>query len=265
MDSQVVKEASEKAVCQKIDIQYKADWKEKDTESSYVPIAIQMTDLPYNHVNLTYVDTTGKRRTKVEEAHKTSRKYIADKALQGAALEIWMLIPKQNMLISQEDIKKERKKTWKPYKGSMYKFVKRRKNPKTSTGKCFICRKNGHNAKQCRFKKKIPHKILQLIEYLHLSYDFFKRSVNPSNALMCASLVLALLSVASPSLVVSGPMLAASRLVIVGTVVRRLASCHHRSRLLLPHVSSSQVLSFVTSRLAVALLLSLSTSTQYLC
>ncbi|KAL5816266.1 hypothetical protein ACOSQ3_024644 [Xanthoceras sorbifolium] len=55
-------------------------------------------------------------RTKVEEAHKTSRKYIADKALQGAALEIWMLIPKQNMLISQEDIKKERKKTWKPYK-----------------------------------------------------------------------------------------------------------------------------------------------------
>ncbi|KAL5749593.1 hypothetical protein ACOSP7_024196 [Xanthoceras sorbifolium] len=178
MDSQVVKEASEKAVCQKIDIQYKADWKEKDTESSYVPIAIQMTDLPYNHVNLTYVDTTGKRRTKVEEAHKTSRKYIADKALQGAALEIWMLIPKQNMLISQEDIKKERKKTWKPYKG---------------------------------------------------------------------------------------PMLAASHLVIVGTVVRRLASCHHRSRLLLPRVSSSQVLSFVTSRLAVALLLSLSTSTQYLC
>ena len=59
--------------------------------------------------------------------------------------------------------KKKEKRPWKPYKGKKYRFIKKRKHKKGS-GRCFLCGKKGHYAKQCKSKKKLPAKLLQLIQ-----------------------------------------------------------------------------------------------------
>ena len=76
---------------------------------------------------------------------------------------------------------RKEKRPWNPYKGKKYRFVKRRKQKKGS-GRFFICGKKGHYVKQCKSKKKLPAKLLQLIQQDDFDDGSYTWSASPLGA-----------------------------------------------------------------------------------
>lgn len=73
--------------------------------------------------------------------------------------------------------RRKEKRPWKPYKGKKYRFIKRRKQK--GSGRCFICGKKGHCAKQCKSKKRLPVKLLQMIQQEDFDDEIYTWSDSP--------------------------------------------------------------------------------------
>lgn len=65
--------------------------------------------------------------------------------------------------------------------------MKRRKFQR-KLDKCFICGKKGYYAKQYKSKKRIPTKLLQLIEDQEFDDDYYTWSDDPDQALLAIDL-----------------------------------------------------------------------------
>lgn len=94
-----------------------------------------------------------------------------------------------HVLVRESPIVRKKKRAWKPYKSKKHRFVKRRKF-KEKSGRCFIYGKKGHYTKQCKSKKQIPTKLLQLIEDPKFDDDYYTWSNNPKLALLAIILAI---------------------------------------------------------------------------
>ena len=70
----------------------------------------------------------------------------------------------------------------KPYRGKKHRFIKKR-NQKKGSGRSFICGKKCHYAKQCKSKKKLLVKLLQLIQQDNFDDEIYTWSDSPLEAI----------------------------------------------------------------------------------
>lgn len=90
---------------------------------------------------------------------------------------------------SRKSHRKKKKRAWKPYKSKKHRFVKRQKF-KEKSGRCFIGGKKGHYTKQCKSNKRIPTKLLQLIEDPKFDDNYYTWSNDREPALLAIILAI---------------------------------------------------------------------------